>query len=235
MRRHSKKNPWRNTRNDFQMPWKKIYGAMMIISMPIMLLTLAPNIILRSGAFYSYFLSKTGVVKDIPYAITMENVRDTFSSYMWHGMKVFNLREQEGYMPQWVFTNEDNIIMNNIRTWVDILAVICILSAVLLVIAIFKLYNAKKKEFLLSQFKGSLILSGICMILGNCLVLIQPVRAAIFQGRFGTEFPPGDVLIQIFQAGFPIYFGIGCIVVTIIAAGGITYLMNKFVASRNLF
>ena len=236
MRRQSKKNPWRNTRNDFHMPWNKIYSWMIMISMPLALLTMAPNVIMRSGAFYSYFLSKTGVVKEIPYAIEMEDVRDTFKNFMWHKSSVFNLREQDAaYMPQMVFTKVDSQIMSFARNITDVLAVICLLAIVVAIIAAVKLFAAKKRDLLFDSYKRAMIITGIGLVICSVIIFVPTLRTGIFRGRFGDTFPPGDVLIQIFDAGFPIYYGVGCIIVTIVLALGITYLMKEFVANRKLF
>lgn len=235
MRRQSKKNPWRNTRNDFEMPWNKIYGVMMVISTAIMLITLAPNIVLRSGVFYSYFLSKTGVVKEIPYAVEMGDVRDTFKDFMWHKMQNFNLMEKEGYMPQLVFTKMDNEIMSFIRGTMDILALVGIVALILFIFSGIKLYLNKKKDYMFNAYKISMILTVILMAL-HCVVLFVPfIREYLFVARYGSEYPPGDVLLQIFQAGLPVYYGCGILLVGFVLSLGITYLMVKFVARRKMF
>ena len=235
MRRRSKKNPWRNTRNDFKMPWNRIYGVMVIIAVPVMLVTLVPNLVLRSGTFYSYFLSKTGIVKEIPYAIEMEDVRDTFRNFMWHRMSGFNLMEKEGYMPQQVFTSSDNVIMGFMRTSADIMAVIGIIALILFLVAAIRLYINKKNDFLYDKFKISLIVAAVFTAVNSLIIFVPEIRTGIFRGYFGNRFPPGDVLIQIFDAGFPVYYAGGVIVVTIVAGAGLIYLMKKFVGSRNLF
>ena len=235
MRRQSKKNPWRNTRNDFEMPWNKIYGVTMVITTALTLITLAPNVVLRSGVFYSYFLSKTGIVKEIPYAIEMADVRDTFTDFMWHKMQNFTLMEKEGYMPQLVFTNLDNQIMNFIRNSMDIMAIIGIITLVLAIFAGIKLFLNNKKDFMFNSYKISMILTVVLMAI-HCIVLFVPtVRGLLFVAKFGNEYPPGDVLLQIFDAGFAVYYGIGILVVGLVLALGITYLMVKFVARRKMF
>lgn len=235
MRRQSKKNPWRNTRNDFKMPWNKIYGVTLILTIPVMLLTIVPNIVLRSSAFYSYFLSKTGVVKEIPYAIEKDDVCNTFVDFMLHKMENFNLMEKEGYMPQLVFTKLDNEIMSFVRGAVDTLAVIGVIALILAIIAIVKLYTNKKKDFLFDQFKISMIVTAVVFAIHSVVIFVKAIRMGLFRGFFGDEFPPGDVLIQIFDAGFPVYYGASVIVVAVVLSLGIIYLMNKFVARRKLF
>ena len=235
MRRQSKKNPWRNTRNDFEIPWNKIYGITLILSIPVLLFTIVPNIVLRANAFYSYFLSKTGIVREIPYAIDKEDVCNTFVDFMLHKMQNFNLMEKEGYMPQLVFTKMDNEIMSFTRSFLDIIAIIGIIAMVFAIVAIVKLYTNKKKDFLFDQFKISMIVTGIVLAIHSAIIFIPSIRMNLFRGYFGSHFPPGDVLIQIFDAGFPIYYGASVIVVTIVLSLGIAYLMNKFVARRKLF
>ena len=235
MRRKSKKNPWRNTRNDFEMPWNKIHGVTMVVTTALMLITLVPNIVLRSGVFYSYFLSRTGVVKEIPYAIEMADVRDTFTDFMWHKMQNFNLMEKEGYMPQLVFTKFDNEIMTFIRTAMDVMAVIGIIALIIGIFAAAKLYLNKKKDFMFESYKISMLLTGILMAIHGLVLFVPAIRHGIFTASFGAEYPPGDVLLQIFEAGFPIYYGAGLLIVTAVLALGITYLMVKFVARRKMF
>lgn len=235
MRRHSKKNPWRNTRNDFNMPWNKIYGITIILFIPVILFTLVTNIVLRSSAFYSYFLSKTGVVKEIPYDIEKQDVCDTFVNFMLHKMENFNLMEKEGYMPQLVFTKLDNEIMSFIRGGLDVLAIVGIIALILAIVAGVKLYTKKKREFLFDQFKISMVVTAIVFAIHSIVIFIPTIRMGAFRGYFGSEYPPGDVLIQIFDAGFSVYYGGSVIVVAIVLSLGIGYLMHKFVACRKLF
>lgn len=235
MRRQSRKNPWRNTRNDFKMPWTKIYGVMFIIFIAVALIMLLPNIVLRIGVFYSYFLSKTGVVKDIPYAIEMADVRDTFVDYMRHQIENFNLMEKEGYMPQLVFTKLDNEIMSFVRGSMDIMAIVGIIALVIAIVAGIKLYTSNKKDYMFGVYKISLIVTAILLAIHSVILFVPNIRQTLFVAKFGSEYPPGDVLIQIFEAGLPIYYGIGVLVVGLGAVLGITYLMIKFVASRKMF
>ena len=43
----AKRNPWRNTRNDYNMPWNDIFAAIFMAILPLIVVIFASNIIIR--------------------------------------------------------------------------------------------------------------------------------------------------------------------------------------------
>lgn len=235
IRRRSKRNPWRNTRNDFKMPWNNIISVIFTIALPIAVIMSSINIVLRNGAFYSFFLSRTGIVKEIPYSVDVPDIKDTFYKYMLHMKDRFSLKENSEYLPQQVFNEKDNIVMEQIRTVVDICLIVAFIFIIVALVCAILLFVREEKKLLYKRFKTSVVISMILIAINSVVFLISPIRSSLFVSAFGEKFPPGDVLIQIFEAGIHIHY----IVWNIITAGIILlivfYLMKKFVIKHKMF
>ena len=52
---------------------------------------------------------------------------------------------------------------------------------------------------------------------------------------FGVRFEPGDVLIQIFDAKLPVYFGVWQLMVSLVIMIAVTYIINKLFGRRKMF
>lgn len=235
MRIQSRKNPWRNTRRDFEMPWMKIGAFFLTLCIPVIFFLAVPNIVMRSGAFYSYFLSRTEIVREVPYSVETEDIVNTFSRFMQHRMETFNIREKSEYMPQMVFSPEDEHVMMFFRNALDIMAVVAFIMLMVCIAAVaLMMKNKGSKRVFESYVKASYITAAL-IVLHSLVFFIKPVRKALFAGMFGTEFPPGDVLLQIFDASFAVYYGGAVIAVMLVLGAALFYVMKRFVASRKMF
>ncbi len=230
-----KKNHWRNTRNDLKIPWKEIWSKTFVIIFPIMIVLLANNIVVRNEVFYSHYMSRTGIVKEIPYEIENHDLAETFGDFMIHKKTLFSLEENSEYKPQQVFNKEDRKVMKTIRKAFDIMLILAVISAFF--VACMMVYFLKKgnKKLLYKSYKKSLISFAVMEFFNVIVLFIKPLRKEIFNKVFDMEFPPGDVLVQLFEAKLTVYYGYFQIIVSLIIVGIVHYLMHKFVASHKMF
>lgn len=235
IRRKSKRNPWRNTRNDFVIPWNDIGAAIFMAILPIMIILIAGNVVVRSETFYSYYVSKTEVVKEIPYEIENQDVSETFGKFMMHKTSEFQLKENSEYMPQQVFNERDAKVMHSIRTIADVLLIVGIVLFVACFAIGFYLCRQGEKKILYESFINSWVWFAVLLLANGVIYFVPAVRELIFKEMYGVRFPPGDVLIQIFETKLPTYFGVALILASIVLAAAVFYVMNKFVKKQKMF
>ena len=74
---------------DYDILWDSIKGAILVFLIPFVILTFALNLTYRSSQFYSFYFTRTDVVKDIPFVAEGDDMTHTFSRFMQHRMERF--------------------------------------------------------------------------------------------------------------------------------------------------
>lgn len=233
--KRAKRNPWRNTRNDYNVPWNDILGGIFMMILPVIIISLSINVVLRGEFFYSIFFTKTEIAKEIPYEINGDELKVHFSDFMMHQKSSFMIKENNEYKPQDVFTQRSAQVMSSIREIADILLIVTIALLIVELAIVIYLYRQKEKRLIYESFESSVILFAVIMLLFAVSFLVKYVRGLIFKTFYGVRFEAGDVLIQIFKGGFATYFAVASIAVSILMMLGVFYLMNKFVSYRKMF
>lgn len=231
----SRKNPWRNTRNDFKMPWQKIWGVVFLIFLPIAVIATAFNIVVRSNMFYTFYVSRSEVASQLPYELEKENLSDAFHDFMIHKNSVFALTENSEYKPQQVFSEKDASMMADFRLVADILFVIGILAIAICVIIGIYLCKENLNKKLYSKYLKSWFCVVPVFAIFALPALITPLRNAIITGLYGSDFEPSDSLLIIYDTQFcgylTAFFGIALLVLMLL----LLYVMKKFIVARKMF
>ncbi len=231
----SRKNPWRNTRNDFKMPWEKILGVVFLIFFPIAVIATAFNIVVRSNIFYTFYVSRSEVVGQLPYELEKENLSDAFRDFMIHKNSVFALTENSEYKPQQVFSDKDANMMADFRMVADILFIIGVLAIGVCVIIGIYFCREKLNKRLYSRYLKSWFFVVPIFAIFALLTLITPLRNAIITGLYGGNFEPNDSLLAIYNTQFWGYltgfFGVVLLVLMLL----VLYIMKKFIVVRKMF
>jgi hypothetical protein len=230
-----KRDPWRNTRNDKSIPWRDVFAAIFMVLIPIIIVSLSSNFVLRSGTFYSFYMSKTGVISEIPYYVENEDIVKTFGNYMIHKTDEFTLKEHSEYKPQQVFNQRDGQVVEYIRSTLDKILVVAIIFSITAIAIFVFLYRNKEKKLLYESFMHSLIWFAVLLAMNGVLYFVKPVREIIFKTLFGVRFPPGDVLIILFENKLAMYMGIWQIGAALLLMVVLAYFMKISVSDRKMF
>lgn len=233
--KRSKRNPWRNTRNDFSMPWQNIWATVLTMLLPFGIVFAASNIVLRSSAFYTFYVSRSGVVSELLYNIESSDLAGAFHKFMMHSSETFSLTENRDYKPQQVFGEKDAVLMGDLRNILDISLIAGLLILIICIGIGTWLYAKGSNKLLYRHYLTSWPTVIILLALISVLVFVIPLRNAIMFSIYGDDFPPADSLMQIFDAGFWMYFGICQLVVTLALMLIILYIMKKFVNAHKMF
>lgn len=230
----SKRNPWRNTRKDYYVPWNDVLATIFMILLPLLILSFSVNFVLRTSMFYSHYASKTKIVKELGFYISDEDLSDTFTSFMQHKDKVFQLKEKTEYEPQDVFTKRASDIMYDLRWFYDLVAIVSFLLFVIVIAIFVRLYLISEKKLLYESFKHSGIFLAVLLLLHTVLLSVKPISKLIFRALFGVRFEPGDALITIFNSSFPIYLSVATIIVAVLIFIAIGYIMIQLVKPKRM-
>lgn len=231
-----KRNPWRNTRKDYDMPWNDILASILMLILPLVILFASTNIVMRVGTFYSYYFGKSNIIAEIPYEITNENLQDTFTKYMQHKTSTFELKEKGTYSPQQVFTERDASIMQTVRKSMDVVFILGVLLILASMVIIVYLCKMKERDIIYESFKKSHIWLGVLLILHSVIVFIPRIRTVLFDAMFGVRFDNDDVIVTLIDEGqMTNYYGVAVILIALLMLLVINWAIYKFIKHKRIF
>lgn len=108
-----------------------IYSLIMVLSMTLLIVTLAQNILVRTSAGYTFYFNDTGVVNNVAFSYTNSQMSKEITSFMnsWKPDE-FQVYEDTGYDLEKIFSEEDSNNMLAIKKAADIGFIVCILSLI---------------------------------------------------------------------------------------------------------
>lgn len=231
----AKRNPWRNTRKDFNMPWNDITASMVMILLPLALFLASFNITIRSESFYSFYFTKSAIANEIPYEIGGDDLSKHFGDFMKHTKSSFQIKEKSEYEPQSVFTKRAEGVMEKVRFGADISLAVTLVLFIVVGTMIAYLYREKENHLIYDSFESSVLWYLAILVIFSLTIFVKYIRTLVFRQLFGVRFEAGDVLIQIVKSSFPIYFGITIILISLIFMIITFYFVNRFVSYRRIF
>lgn len=229
------KNPWRNTRRDKEFPWNSMFAWVLVIGLPIAVLFLSINLTFRAPQTYSYYFTKSNVIKEIPFKIQNEDITDVIVRYMQHRSDKFQLMENSEYKPNRVFNQRDAKTMKLLRISLDIMMAVAVIAAAISTYVYVRLYKRKEKELLRYRLADSRVLFGVMLVFGLTAVFISPVRKVLLRTFFGVRFPNEDVLVTVTEHGIFQYFSIFAAAISLVLMVLLWRLEKYFIGKRKLF
>lgn len=234
-RRNSRRNPWRNTRKRREIPIEKVMVWILIISIPLMVICLTSNLVLRVSDTYQYNLRSTQAVSETGRLISEEKVIELFGDFMSGKTDDFVLMEEVEYQPENVFGPEDQRAMTNLRNALDIILAVGLVNFFVTALIYFFLIRWRKKEIHMKAYKCS-IWTFILLTIANSMIKLMPsLRDATWGRIFGTEFPKHDVLIQLLEKSFALHVTIFDIIVSSVLMAILGYGTWKVAGRKKMF
>lgn len=233
--RKSKRNPWRNTRNDYNIPWNDILGSIFMVLLPIIILIFSTNFVLRTNTFYSFYLTKSEITREIPYEISNDKLSKHFGEFMKHKKEDFQIKEDSRYKPQDIFSKRAINVMDSFRSFMDKTLIFGIILLGITIAIVFYLIKEKEKRLIYESFESSLI--WYIVVVGAFLIanVVPAVSKMIFRVFYGVRFEVGDVLIQLLDNNLMIYFSVASTIVSAIIMGATFYLMYSLFSYHKMF
>jgi len=235
MRKNSKRNPWRFNKRKPGINWPKMIAPLLIVLIPLMVMFVCNNVLLRMPDLYKYQMNSSEVLSDNMISADDEKVAELFSSYMMKKTDHFNMKEDLEYMPENLFNVTDGKVMHNVR---DLLNREAAAAAALLafIVAIYiYLYRKKEKDLILRNFNFSIAGFGVLSVI-NILSLVTGTLRNVFYGSIlDYKFPKDDLLTAILDQSFFWRFAAASVILGLVMMAVFLYITYSIAGRNNMF
>jgi len=215
--------------------WDKLFGKLIIISIPLMIICLACNITMRMGDTYQYNLSASEVLNSAPVVVSEEKVVNTFQDYMQYKIKDFTLLEEVDYEPKDVFNDTDKKAMYNLRMTLNIMLLIGILMLLITAVSYFFLIRWRKKYIHMRCFKKSFWIFVLLSIIFSLTTAVPELRALTWGHMFGNKFSSDDLLVMIFEKNFALQVTVFDLIISFVLMAVLAYATWEAAGRKKMF
>ncbi len=161
---------------------ERFCSIILVITVPIILITLSQNIIFRVPDVYAYYFNDSQVVDKLYTSVTNAEMADGIASFLNHLSETeFQIYEDTGYEQLGIFCSGDSYNMLMLRHALTASGVMCIVG-LLITIAIYGYFiKRNNKKPLRISFIISMILTLALFALETCTFSIETMREGFFR------------------------------------------------------
>jgi hypothetical protein len=228
-------DPWRVNLTKKSIPWARILAPILLISIPLFVIMAVDNTLMRLPDVYKYHFLSSEVLNERMVAASEEDVAQLISDFLIYKTDKFQMKEDLEYMPADVFTQADGAMIRDLRSMLDIQAIVGIAMLLLTVLMISFYVHQKERELLLKCFYFSLPIFGLIKIIEIVLMLFDPLRNRVF-GIPTVEAQASDDLIPaLLDGSFFKSMAIAETVMSLILLGVIYYIILNLAGRKTTF
>ena len=218
--------------------FRKIASVLLIFFIPIMIFCFANNIVLRMPDAYQFSFKSTEILRENGIDVSEDNMGKFISSYMLYRQEEFQLREDqelEDIEGEFIFTRNDQIAAESIRTVLNVLLAVGVIFLIYNVITYILFIKNGFKAILRNHFRISLIVLGILMILPIVAYNIPVISDIINNFVYGITFNEADMIPIILGRNFVKAYIFSLEVVMIVLVGFFAYITWIKTKPRRMF
>ena len=202
-RRRRREDSWKRAVNRRDDTIYKRVANVIVFSVPIAVICLVANVIMRMKDVYSYSLSASGIIGATTVSTSEDELLGLITNFMTGKTDEFALMENSEFDPEQIFSALDQQAMTDARHVLDIMLIIGVVMLVLSVVAYWLLIRWRVREIFMKRFKVCVGVFAVLEILNILTVCIAPLRAATWGLLIPMEFPDGDNLVLLLSDAFP--------------------------------
>ncbi|MFQ9893706.1 MAG: DUF1461 domain-containing protein [Emergencia sp.] len=164
-----------------------ICSIILVITLPLMIVILSSNLVLRMSGTYNYHFNDSQVMDEIPYNVTGKEMAEGITSYLnSFGGEAFQVYEKNGNYKDPIFEEDDQKAMKKARNIFNIdFAIGFLCFALTLAIYIYLWKGGFTKALRKRYYTGAAITAAI--LIGQIILwMIKPARGWIYRNLFGT-------------------------------------------------
>jgi cbb3-type cytochrome oxidase subunit 3 len=173
-------DPWRVNLTKKSVPWSRILAPVLLVTIPLFVIMVADNTILRLSDLYKYHFLSSEILGEKMVAVDEDDVSQLMSDYFLHKTDRFQIKEDLEYMPADVFTKADGTMIRELRSLLDAQAIVGLFMLLVTVLLIIFLLRQKERDLLLQSFYYSLPVFALMKIIEVALMLFGPLRNRVF-------------------------------------------------------
>ncbi len=202
-RKRRREDSWKRTVNRRSDTTYSRVASVIVVSVPLAVVCLVMNIIMRMKDVYSYSLSASGIIGKTTISTSEEEILALITNFMNGKTDEFALMENSPYDPEQIFSALDQQVMTDTRAFLHIVLVIGLIALAVSAIAYFLLIRWRVKEIFMKRFKISVVVFAVLEVFNILTVCIEPVRKAVYGSIIPMDLPDGDNLALLLGEAFP--------------------------------
>ncbi|WP_027399534.1 hypothetical protein [Anaerovorax odorimutans] len=214
--------------------YRIFFGALILI-IPLISIIGAGNIVLRMPDVYTYQFNSMEFSGEVTIDKTNEELGDFISSFMFGKIENFDLRGYFEDIDKDIFKTEENVIMNNFRSFLNKSMIIFTIITIIAVIMYVILFRADRKLALRISFKITFIFYLMLVIAGVICFILSKTREYIYYIIFKNPLLEDGALASIMTNELAKMCVIGIIIVSAIILAGLASLTWKITRPRRMF
>ena len=213
-----------------------ICSIILVITLPLMIVILSSNLILRSSATYTFHFNDSQVVLEVPYSVKGNEFASEISSY-WNSFsdEPFQVYEDNGLFKDEIFEEDEQAVMKKAKDVLNIELAIGLFCLVLSVGIYVYLLKSGFYEAVRNRFKVCIGVSAALLILQAALFCIKDFRIWLYDTLIGIPLHKDSILQLIL--GDPSYMTY-IIFATIFGGGALailSYLHHELTKPNQIF
>ncbi len=180
-----------------------IWYITLLISLPIMVVTLGGNIVFRISSTYVYHFNDTQVAASTGFGISEREFADEITGYFnSFGIHDFQIYEKNGEFEDPVFERGDITAMGTLKYALDISLLLCVLS-IFITIGIYILLHTKGRKAATRHFGfGAIIIALILVLIEVILINTKSVQGFFIKNVLGINLPNESTVRVLLESPF---------------------------------
>lgn len=234
-RRQRREDSWKRTVNRRGDNLYRRVADVIVFSVPLAVVCLVANVIMRMKDVYSYSLSASGIIGSTTISTTEDDFIGLMTDYMNGKTDEFALMENSEFDPEQIFSALDQQAMAGARSVLYAMLVIGIVALVLSAAAYFLMVRWRVKDIFMKRFNACVWVFIALELINIVTVCVPKIRMMTWGRLIPMEFPDGDNLVILLGDAFPrqvVMFETIAAVVVMIAVG---YLTRSIAGRRKMF
>lgn len=208
---------------------------LLMICMPVMIISIAFNVSMRSSATYDFNFSSSEILSQMTISIDQTELSNLFGDYMSHKTDTFQMKQNVEYNPQDVFSKEDQVYIHNIRKITDIVAAVGLPATVITILAYWLLIRWRRREVIRKYFIRGAWIFGVMTAVFSLCKLITPLYEKIIRPVKGSGFEAGDALVTILGAGIQRTELLFELVISLVLFAVMAYITHEVAGRKKIF
>lgn len=213
-----------------------LLSFILAITLPLTILILSSNLILRTSEVYVYHFNDSQVVRELPYSVEERDVASAISAY-WsqRGSESFQVYEDNGKYKDPVFEEKEQVVMYKARKLINLHLFAGLLLMVISAVIYIYLLKREFRAALRNRYKFSVAFAAIMMIARIVLISTKSFRVWAYDYLIGIDLGKESNLLLLL--GDP-FFRTFLIFTTILGAallGVMTYVNIVLTKPERLF
>lgn len=213
-----------------------LLSVLAVITVSIFLVTLSQNLVVRTSEVYSFYFNDSGAVSKLYVNFTSGEFADEIVSFInsWKPEE-FQIYENTGYDMRGIFGEDESYNMMQVKKWVDISLILCIVSGILTAAIYWYGIKGNEKKLLRVSFRFAASLGGVISVAEVVMILSNRGRHMIAGAMNLTELPEDSQLLVVLGSEFMSTAVIFLIIISAVVFGIAIYANYRLTRPPRIF